>query len=100
MIINYDVEFGFLLLLVCTAEACKGFGQCGRITAQLQRNIQRLVQQQLEVPYAGAHSAAAALHNAYRDTRHMERVADPHPPTCSNSQRSPGRRATAEAPAH
>ena len=52
-----------LLMLVSTAQACKGFGHCGNVTAQLQRNVQRLVQQELEVPDAGTHSAAAALHN-------------------------------------
>ena len=52
-----------LLMLVSTAQACKGFGQCGNVTAQLQRNVQRLVQQELEVPYAGTHSAAEAFNN-------------------------------------
>ena len=90
-------------LLVCAAQAGKCLCHCRHVAAQLLRHVLRLVQEKLQVPSAGAHSAAEESHDTRHTshvTRHTSRATPTITLTCSNLQRSPSPPAAASHHRH
>ena len=99
------------LLLVRASEAGERLCQCRHVTAQLQRNLLRLFQEQLHMRCAAAHRAAASVTKRQharntrdaaarcRGTPHASCCSPPNRLTCSSCRRSPGQCAAAADPA-